>query len=92
MKERVEKYIKRIEIIIETLSDHIEFEDYDEDVLKEASKDKEALEKLLKDYKKLKEENKKIKNSNDTLKSFVPSILKDTFEKDLSLHQLYRRR
>ena len=61
MEERVEDYIKRIEIIIETLSDHIEFEDYDEDVLKEASKDKEALEKLLKDYKKLEEENNNYK-------------------------------
>ena len=57
MEERVEDYIKRIEIIIETLSDHIEFEDYDEDVLKEASKDKEALENLLKRYKELEEEN-----------------------------------
>ena len=45
-----------------------------------------SVENLLKRYKELEEENKKIKNSNDTLKSFVPSILKDTFEKDLFLH------
>ena len=61
MEERIEDYIKRIESIIKTLSEHIEFEDYDEDVLKEASEDKEAIENLLKRYKELEEENKKYK-------------------------------
>ena len=60
MEERIEDYIKRIESIIKTLSEHIEFEDYDEDVLKEASEDKEAIENLLKRYKELEEENERL--------------------------------
>jgi uncharacterized protein YdcH (DUF465 family) len=56
----MEEDIKRIESIIQTLSDHIEFEDYDEDVLKEASEDKEALENLLKRYKELEENYNKL--------------------------------
>ena len=67
MEERIEDYIKRIESIIQTLSDHIEFEDYDEDVLKEASEDKEALENLLKRYKELEEENEQLKANVEIL-------------------------
>lgn len=43
---------------------------------------KKQIERYEKHINKLEEENKKIKNSNDTLKSFVSSIFKDTFEKD----------
>ena len=74
MEERVEDYIKRIEIIIETLSDHIEFEDYDEDVLKEASKDKEAIEELLKAYKELKEIEESHRKENGELREKVKQL------------------
>lgn len=70
MEERVEDYIKRIE----TLSDHIEFEDYDEDVLKEASKDKEAIEELLKAYKELKEIEESHRKENGELRERVKEL------------------
>ena len=88
MEERIEDYIKRIESIIQTLSEHIEFEDYDEDVLKEASEDKEALEKLLKRYHyleyeagiKINQEIDKIKV--DLYKDYIPiSVIENEIDK-----------
>lgn len=80
----MEEDIKNIEEMLEFKEDIIKYHAW------VGTKLINSVENLLKRYKELEEENKKIKNSNDTLKSFVPSILKDTFEKDLFLHQLYR--
>lgn len=82
----MEEDIKNIEEMLEFKEDIIKYHAW------VGTKLINSVENLLKRYKELEEENKKIKNSNDTLKSFVPSILKDTFEKDLFLHQLYRRK
>ena len=84
----MEEDIKILEEYIDTYNGALKLWQIDE--LNECEDLRQAIENLLKRYKELEEENKKIKNSNDTLKSFVPSILKDTFEKDLFLHQLYR--
>ena len=78
----MEEDIKNIEEMLEFKEDIIKYHAW------VGTKLINSVENLLKRYKELEEENKKIKNSNDTLKSFVPSILKDTFEKDLFLHQL----
>ena len=85
MEERIEDYIKRIESIIKTLSEHIEFEDYDEDVLKEASEDKEAIENLLKRYKEMEEENIKLEGNKIgyqlALKECIPiSVIQNTLK------------
>lgn len=82
----MEEDIKTIENIIDTLKFHIEYENYEENILDECKRDIKALENLLKRHKKLEEENKKFKKDILTFKDDSGDYYEITIEEIMSLH------
>ena len=67
----MEEDIKTIENIIDTLKFHIEYENYEENILDECKRDIKALENLLKRYKELEEELESEKFYHNADKEFI---------------------